>query len=450
MRPVTDFGRFQLESIECTAENIDDIKIFANKPISDLCSRKNMDLLVFPNEIDYYGEEIGMKSICHLTDTTIETGDVMGFVGCNETSLSIRSRFAKDGENDNFLHYMLKEVFAINLLDLKHSISKDNVLELFIYLFPYHLKKALRQGIFKLYQTKKYNNANVRGVVDVSRHIRENIPFGGKVSYSTREFAYDNEVTQLIRHTIEFIKKHPIGKYILKGKDLEDCVNIIVEATPSYKALELNSIISKNIKPIRHPYYTNYRRLQQICLQILRKKGGKYGEGKNKVYGILFSGSWLWEEYVGNVLKDGFIHYYKNKGRKFNLFESPYYQQIVPDYIQWASDGKTPIFVADAKYIRLDEGGYYGQEKALAIYYKTITYMYYLGVPAGFLLYPSSINEKIEKMKISNNNSFIIKLPLKIPNGDMGYTEFCKLMKMSESKFKNNLSTIKNSICYSI
>lgn len=439
MKSVTDYGRFQLSSLCCTEENLQDIKRFADIPISELCSQEKSNLLVFPEEIDYYGEEIGMKSICHLTDTTLETGDVMGFVGCNDTSLTIRSRFAKEGANDNFLHYMLKEVFAVNFFDLKHSVSKDNALELFLYLFPYHLKQALSQGLFKQYQTRTYNNADVRGVIDITRHIRKNIPFAGNIAYKTREFSYDNEITQLIRHTIEFIKKHPIGKTILKGKDIEDCVSTIVDATPSYSPSSLISILNKNLKPLQHPYYSKYRRLQQLCLQILRRKGLKYGEGKDKVFGILFSGSWLWEEYLGHLLQKTYKHYYKNKGKKFYLFESPYNQQIIPDYVRWDADGTTPIAVADAKYIHLDnKNSSYGEEKATAIYYKTIAYMYHFGVSKGFLFYPSSTNKIVDKMKLRNTNSYIIKVPLLIPDGDMSFSFFCSSMKSSEIEFVKN------------
>lgn len=340
---------------------------------------------------------------------------------------------------------MLKEVFAVNFFDLRHSVSNDNALEIFMYLFPYHLKQALRQGLFKQYQTCEYNNSNVRGVIDIPKHIRKNIPFGGNVAYKTREFTYDNKITQLIRHTIEFIKKQPIGKSILKEKDIEDCITTIVDATPSYSSSKLLYVINKNLKPLQHPYYTKYRKLQQLCLQILHRKGLKYGEGQNKVFGLLFSGSWLWEEYLGHLLQKYYKHYYKNKGKKFNLFDSPYYQQIVPDYVQLNSDGLTPIAVADAKYIRLDKGSSYAEEKATAIYYKTITYMYHLGVSTGFLFYPSSTVGVADKMKLRNTNSYIIKLPLLIPDGDMSFADFCNLMKKSEMEFVKN-AIINNTI----
>ena len=76
----------------------------------------------------------------------------------------------------------------------------------YLFIF-YFLKKALRKGLLQKYTRNEYNNQNVKGTVDIQRHIRINTPFIGKIAYSQREFSYDNYILQLIRHTIEFIKK---------------------------------------------------------------------------------------------------------------------------------------------------------------------------------------------------------------------------------------------------
>jgi hypothetical protein len=52
-------------------------------------------------------------------------------------------------------------------------------------------------------------------LVNVSRHIRENMPFKGSVSYTMRAHSYDNEITQLVRHTIEHIRSKEHGSFIL-------------------------------------------------------------------------------------------------------------------------------------------------------------------------------------------------------------------------------------------
>ena len=35
----------------------------------------------------------------------------------------------------------------------------------------------MRQGVYKQYRRFRHNDANVHGTIDISRHIRENIPF---------------------------------------------------------------------------------------------------------------------------------------------------------------------------------------------------------------------------------------------------------------------------------
>lgn len=194
----------------------------------------------------------------------------MGFVGVNGTQLKITSRFSQDDDNDFFMHYMLQKVFSINLFDLKYSSGNNGELDLLMFSFPLLLKKALAQGLFKIYKTFKRHDSNVKGVIDINRHIRFNYPFNGNVAYNSRERTFDNSITQLIRHTIEYIKSKPYGKDILNC-DLEtkECVSEILESTSSYNVHEREKIISENLKPVNHPYFTAYKLLQKLFFILL-------------------------------------------------------------------------------------------------------------------------------------------------------------------------------------
>ena len=75
----------------------------------------------------------------------------------------------------------------------------------------------MRKGVYKEYVKRQYNNTNISGTIDVARHVRSNIPFIGNVAYRTREFSYDNKLTQLVRHTIEKIQNE--YQYILNNND---------------------------------------------------------------------------------------------------------------------------------------------------------------------------------------------------------------------------------------
>ena len=85
--------------------------------------------------------------------------------------------------------------------------------------------------------------------------------------------------------------------------------------------------------------------LQRLCLQILQHKGLKYGSNNDKIYGLLFSGSWLWEEYLFKlVLEKCEFKHPQNKSNKggIYLFENNTYKRY-PDYIK-------EYFIFDAKY----------------------------------------------------------------------------------------------------
>ena len=167
----------------------------------------------------------------------------------------------------------------------------------------------MRQGTYREYQIRRYNDANIKGRIDVARHIRQNSPFTGNVAYSTREYVSDNHVTQLIRHAIEYIKQHPMGGDILNSDDkIKEAVSIINASTPTYNRMERQKIISQNLRPLSHPYYFAYRDLQRLCMRMLRHEEMKYGADDNQIHGILFDGAWLWEEYLNTFLSDYLVH----------------------------------------------------------------------------------------------------------------------------------------------
>jgi 5-methylcytosine-specific restriction endonuclease McrBC regulatory subunit McrC len=379
--------------------------------------------LVFPRDLGYYGDDLGEGQIISFHDDCISTGNIMGFVGVNNTQVDIVSRFAKTDGEDYFLHYMLQRVFAINLFDIKHTLSRQPIFDFLLYLFPFFLKKALRQGLYKKYRRFEYNDSNIRGPIDINRHIRENIPFRGTVAYSTREHTYDNEVTELIRHTIEYIKTHPMGNGVLNcDQGTKNAVITMTQATPTYNTKDRNRIINLNLRPVTHPYYSEYTALQKICLQILRHEALKYGQEKDKIYGVLFDGAWLWEEYLNTIFTNARLEitHAKNKTGENGI---PIYngsKRYYPDFYR-RNDCVEKSFVLDAKYKRLGfEVKADGQEdektNTIAIgredLFQMITYMHVLPARNCALLYPIEPYE-------SNTSAIVPSSPRQL-HGDGG------------------------------
>ena len=426
-----------------TPDELDDLRVIADVEISNISLEDYPNLLVFPDSFHSYDRDFGKKIICSIADEgrKLCTNSMVGFIGRNNTHLSIHSRFADNGKEDFFLHYMLQRVAKINLFNLQHTMDEDSVFDFLLYLFPLYLKNAISQGVYRQYITHKYNDANVRGVIDVNRHIKYNEPFNGSVAYTTREYSYDNHITQLIRHTIEFISKNGGDDILNIDEDTKQAVAQIIGATPSYLSNELESIINKNLTPIAHPYYSEYAPLQRLCLQILRHEELKYGQEEDEVYGVLIDAAWLWEEYLATILEGKYNHYLKDTGKRFYLFK-PKKQQIIPDYL--SLDKK---IVADAKYIPLNEKSWFKEDSAsaTAIYYKTITYMYRFCSKEGYLFYPhpdeevSPIKDEIITEIEGENGGSITKLGLRIPSGCTDFNDFVSKIKEEETKFYSRL-----------
>lgn len=411
----------------------------ADKTIAELC-RANENLLIFPYSIETTDDRIGDSKIMSIQNTDnpekvrIETGNIMGFIGVGDLQVKIKSRF-DDGRDDYLLHYMLQKVLSFNLFDLTHNNEQEDVFDFIMFMFPYFLKAALRQGVYREYQNYKHNNANLKGTIDIGKHIARNVPFVGNIAYSTREYSHDNNMTELIRHTIEFMKTKKYGQAVLNiDRETIENVNTIIEHTPLYNKNERGSIVSSNLRSKAHPYYTEYRPLQTLCLQILRMEEVKYGDSDDEICGILFDGAWLWEEYVNTLLSNiGFTHP-QNKLNKGGIYLFDDQSGIrYPDFYK-------DDMVLDAKYKRL--GSY---EKVSKVdkndINQVITYMTTLHVGKGGFVAPlEHKQEKIPTSRLKESSSTLSIFGIEISKMISSYSDFCKQMKEMESIFVESLN----------
>lgn len=379
--------------------NINSPLILSESQVADLLpiagkSLKSLgeDILVFPQNFDVYGDEIGKGVAFSIDGGKLRTGNIMGFIGRGDTMMKIGSRF----DNNNgyyFMHYMLEKVLSINLFDLNYSTNREEIFDFLPFLFPYYLKKALAQGIYKEYQTFKRNDSSFRGVLDVTRHIRLNYPATGNVAYKTREHTLDNSITELIRHTIECIARKDFCSSILScDEDTKAYVSQIVGATPLYNPQDRQKVINANLRPKIHPYYSEYTSLSRLCLQILRNEEMKYGSDNDEIHGILFDGAWLWEEYLNTILAPIGIKHPKNKENKggFPLFKNRRAWRY-PDF--YADD-----VVLDAKYKSYDGNDI--EDVSREDLAQIISYMYVQQAHAGMVLSPGkSVRESVSELR---------------------------------------------------
>ena len=420
-----------------TFSNIGNLTVkIADKTLEQL---EREGIFVFPEVVKDAEDITRDQMIIQSINDSYRSGNVMGFLGCGDERLIIESRFCGE-EEDYFFQYLLDRVLNFpNIVDLETDANQDNRLFNFLLsLFPYYLKKAMRKGLFKKYIRHSYNNGNVKGTIDIARHIEQNIPFTGNVAYSQREFSYDNSLMELVRHTIEFIKRKPYGNNLLIK--VKDEVKLVIEATPGYEPYDRQRIIEQNKKnTVRHAYFREYLDLQKLCLLILRHQKHQIGSGSKQIYGILFDGAWLWEEYVSSLIEDAFYHPMNKGGKGAQRLFDGNIGLVYPDFI--SRDNKTRI-IADAKYKPIDNIGNRD-------YLQVLAYMFRFDAKVGYYLYPESEGSDDLKLWMNRGSTYeanvmprddisITKHGLKIPVDVSDYDGFVTKMKTHEQEFKRS------------
>lgn len=392
--------------------------------------------------------------------------------GANEEPDSKNPKIRYDGtdeilterENNNaglskdfFLHYMLQRVLNINVSRNPSVGEDDSNLELMMYFFPAMLRRAMKQGFYKHYVNHEYNDARVRGAIDVSRHIATNYPFCGKIAYSATEYDYDNPLTQLVRHTIEYIRRHEWASELLsQTEETRQDVRDIVENTERYHSNERQRIIKQNMRLINHPFYTEWRPLQNLCLAILRHDDLRYDRAndEDRIHGVLFDGPWLWENYLWEVFEEyklGFKHP-DNTTAKEGIDDGK--TRRYPDFYlrnnRISIPNKNEFYakeIWDGKF----KPGYEKKDINSADRLQLIGYMYIMskrcevdknpcechlcdtaGIVSPVIVKESSLNGPIELTGLGGK---LYKWQLKIASGCSNFNSFRKEMKGNEGKF---------------
>ena len=400
-----------------------------NRTLDNLSKEDN--IFIFPNDLTHTPDLDKDQKIFETVNQEIKTGNVIGFLGCDQERLTISSRFS-DKSNDHFLHYLLQKILNINLTSLDVGLSpEDKLYQLLIYLFPKYLQAALRKGLYKEYQRFSHNDSHVKGVIDVGNHLKKNLLFTGNIAYTTREFTYDNSLIQLIRHTIEYIKTQKSFGVMLDNN--RETIAEVTRVTSAYKLADCAKFIRINkTKPLRHAYFREYRKLQELCLMILNREKNGLGYQEQKIHGIIFDVSWLWEEYVYTLLPKGFLHP-RNKEKKGGILVfSDGKRKVYPDFY----DRERKI-VLDAKYKKLED-----TEKGInrEDLFQLISYSYILEAENAGLIFPSieqSVNREIGK--VEGHGVLLKKCSIQIPQKVSSYSEFCEKMESCEEIFKRNI-----------
>lgn len=372
-----------------------------------------------------------------------------------EIKLQIKSRL--DSEKPFFLATLLMR----SDIKLNPNFISSNFDDLYHFLllfwFKNQLQKAYLKGHFRSYKRFERNDDRLKGNININNHIKLNIGnLNGKISYSYREYSINNEFNQLIVLSYNYLKKNyheMVVEYFDSNIELKKSIdylkNLIGNIGQSHQKL-----ITKNLKLISQPYYSEYEELRKICIMILRDEGISIFDGilDDEIQGILFYIPDLWELYLEDIIKKKIslsniavngqeeikVFGYLEQKNKWNFKQKTY-----PDFI-FKNSNNIPFMILDAKFKPKWEDIF--KRKAISSvledYDKCIRDMVSLNVNATGVIFPTNkieFDENIIEHAISTVNTVdrFYTLPVYIPETTGEY-------KMWKKEFEKSITNMLN------
>ena len=374
----------------------------------------------------------------NTSKTWINTQNCMGVVKIRDkktgdtVQIEIGSRF-DEGRKQFFLTYLLSKVFRGSMVD-PIELGSDSLWDMLLaFVFRRRLLEANAVGMFKQYQTFNHNDARIRGRIDVNEHLRRNIPFYGKVAFTTHEITFNNPTNHLIRHALAKVSRK--WGSIFTGDGLMDVRHGLEQNTPTWQPSDVVKCIRRkeNRFPIKHPYFhAVYEPLRQISLSILRDEGASLYQQDQEAEGVIFDGSWLWEEYLWTLLKPLGFEHPKNKERD-DAWKPLNRVRFYPDFFH-----RTARAILDAKYKRGHDRYDGRQDHARQVF----GYMFLLNAIHGGLVKPDGVSENPEQIhrRVINTEPAIWHDFVLTPSTKLTAKDFVDEMGRKEDEFQKHVS----------
>lgn len=344
--------------------------------------------------------------------------------------IQIGSRF-DTSEKQYFLNYVFLRAFGVEgkIFEDMQILSNPELcwdLPLIIQYFQL-LKRALKVGYYKEYVTYYCNDSKMNGVVDIPRHIKENILFSGKIAYNRRENTPDNDINRLILLTYQYIqKKYPALAKALVGDSLKRNLQQMQNMAAWNGMPDESAILSRTSKPVTRHLFADYEVLRKMCRLILHHKGADImNTQKTKISGVLIDMTKLWESFLQVCLleKKGFEAQKEYPILGVNRI-------IRPDFVSEDRQTNAVRAILDAKY-KIHWGEGIGQPSLREDVFQVMAYMLALQCDHGGVVYPVQADPEQEEQQYQISkfcNGQFYCFPVNVPKTEGSFAEFKQKM----------------------
>lgn len=240
----------------------------------------------------------------------LRTGQYVGLFEYEGNQVTIASRFDRENPKPFFLWYLIENFLGESIISLENlgsACQKSLFDELLAVRLAVQVQQAWRKGGLRAYQSFRRNDSRVSGVIDVARHIRENLELeNGRMAYRMQIYSLNNQWNVLfLQASAAARQRFPDLMRRLERRlpEYSAALRTLTQAVPGWEESKLRQVLDRTERTITNPVYRDWEGVRRAARSVLRRMGVKPGEsGSSSVTGVFLDIDRLWERLLEKKL----------------------------------------------------------------------------------------------------------------------------------------------------
>ena len=249
---------------------------------------------------EVFGEENGIW----------QTRQYIGLLEYEQSQIVIASRFDEANPRPFFLWYLIESFLGESMVSLESAggaCQKNLFDELLIVRLAIQLQKAFQKGGLRAYSSFHRNDGRVRGVIDVPRHIRENLELdNGRMAYRIQAYSLDNPWNILFLQACAAARRRfpdLVRRLNRRFPEFSAALRTLAQAAPGWEEASQSQILRRTERSITNPIYRDWESVRLAARSVLRRMGARPDKnGAPIVTGVLLDIDRLWERLLEDKL----------------------------------------------------------------------------------------------------------------------------------------------------